>query len=90
MNEIGVFELDARGLAHPEPLERSVEILRMLDSSSCFHLVIHRYPQPLLMIAERLEIGFEVCEAGDNEWHILFCKKNGPDPKELMRRYCGV
>ncbi len=90
MNEIDILELDARGLSHPEPLERSVEMLHRLGSDNCFHLIIHRYPQPLLMIAEGYGVDFEVCETAENEWHILFAKKGQTDLKKMMKRYCSV
>ncbi len=90
MNGVEILELDARGLSHPEPLERSVQLLKKLDFSNCFHLVIHRYPQPLLIIAQQHGLHYEVCESGENEWHILFSKKDGIDLKKLMKRYCSV
>ncbi|WP_457593938.1 DUF2249 domain-containing protein [Hydrogenimonas sp.] len=85
-----ILELDARGLSHPEPLERSVQIFHELGSDRCFHLVIHRYPQPLIMIAQRHGLDIEVCEREAGEWHILFAKTGSADLKGLMRRYCDV
>ena len=90
MSGVEILELDARGLNHPEPLERSVEIFRRLDSSNLFHLLIHRLPQPLLAIAERHGIRFEVCEAAENEWHIIFSKSAEFDLKKVMKGYCSV
>ncbi|MCF6201366.1 MAG: DUF2249 domain-containing protein [Hydrogenimonas sp.] len=85
-----ILELDARELSYPEPLERSVQILHRLDGFNCFHLTIHRYPRPLLMIAEKLGIDFEVCGSDEGGWHILFSKGGGEDLRELMKRYCSV
>jgi len=85
-----VLELDARGLNHPEPLERSVRMFQELEGSKLFHLVIHRLPRPLLEIARRYGVRFEVCEAAENEWHILFTKSEETDLEKVMKRYCGV
>ncbi|WP_456323316.1 DUF2249 domain-containing protein [Hydrogenimonas sp.] len=70
-------ELDVRGLEHPEPLERSVEVLKNMQRNDLFKLVIHRMPQPLLMIADRHGIGYLVCEKETDEWHIWFSKEKG-------------
>ncbi len=90
MKGVEVLEFDARGLNHPEPLERSVQMFRKLDSSNLFHLLIHRLPRPLLAIAERHGIRFKVCEAAENEWHILFSKNEELDLEKVMKRYCSV
>ncbi len=90
MSGTEILELDARGLNHPEPLERSVQMFQKLDGSNLFHLLIHRLPQPLLIIAERYGIRFEVCEAAENEWHILFSKSEELDLEKVMKRYCSV
>ncbi|HIP52142.1 MAG TPA: DUF2249 domain-containing protein [Campylobacterales bacterium] len=47
MKEVEILKLDVRGLNHPEPLERSVEMFKELNSSNCMYLHIHRYPKPL-------------------------------------------
>jgi len=47
LKEVEILKLDVRGLNHPEPLERSVEMFKELNSSNCMYLHIHRYPKPL-------------------------------------------
>jgi TusA-related sulfurtransferase len=78
-------ELDVRGLEHPEPLERSVKVLKKMKPDDLFRLVIHRMPQPLLMIAERHGIGYLVCQKSDDEWHIWFSK----EAERLDPSLCG-
>ncbi len=90
LKEVNVLELDARGLMHPEPLERSVQMLRMLGDSNFFHLIIHRYPKPLLMIAKEHGVRFEVCGSDEDGWHILFAKNPNIDLKDFIKRYCSV
>lgn len=84
------MHLDVRGLNHPEPLERSVEMMKRLDGTNCLHLHIHRYPQPLLMIAEKQGIRFDGCETASGEWHILMTRNPSLDLKAMMREYCDV
>jgi len=83
---VPTIELDVRGLEHPEPLERSVQVLKKMTRNDLFKLVIHRMPQPLLMIAKRHGIGYLVCEKGQNEWHIWFSKEQ----ERLNPSLCGV
>ncbi|WP_456401554.1 DUF2249 domain-containing protein [Hydrogenimonas sp.] len=90
MNGIELIELDARGLAHPEPLERSLEIMRRLDATKALHLVIHRFPKPLLLIAERHGLAYEACEKREGEWHILIAQKGCCDLKTELERHCRV
>ena len=71
--------LDVRGLNHPEPLEKSVATFRRMDSDDIFRLVIHRLPQPLLMIAEKHGIRYRVCRISEEEWHIWFTKNEHVD-----------
>ena len=85
-----MIHLDVRGLNHPEPLERSVEAMRRLTGTNCMHLHIHRYPKPLLMIAQKQGLRFEECETPSGEWHILFTRNGSLDLKALMQEMCHV
>jgi len=80
-----VIEFDARGLNHPEPLERSMNIFKWLGEEDVFHLTIHRFPQPLVMIAERFGIRYEAYEAKEGEWHLYFTKSPSADLASLCR-----
>lgn len=90
MKEVEILKLDVRGLNHPEPLEYSVEMFKELNSSNCMHLHIHRYPQPLLMIAKRHGIRFDTCKTDRGEWHILFTKNPALDLSTMLQELCNV
>ena len=85
-----MIELDVRGLEHPEPLERSVEAFKGLKGDEMFHLIIHRFPKPLLMIAEKQGIAFAWCQKSEEEWHLLFSRDPDADLQERIRRWCDV
>jgi len=87
---IELIELDARGLAHPEPLERSVAILRTLGPSQALHLVIARLPVPLLQIAKSGGFDHEACEKEEGEWHVFIAHRGRCDLKSLLAEYCDV
>ena len=80
-----MIELDAREMNHPEPLERSMDVFKWMDGDDVYKLVIHRKPQPLLMIAERFGIRYEACEVGEREWHVYFTKS----PEVDLAALCG-
>lgn len=54
------------------------------------HLHIHRYPQPLLMIAKRHGFRFEALENSKGEWHILFTKNQNLDLKAILQELGDV
>ncbi|SFP76417.1 DUF2249 domain-containing protein [Hydrogenimonas thermophila] len=90
MKEVEILKLDVRGLNHPEPLERSVEMFKKLNSSNCMHLHIHRYPKPLLAIADNQGIRFDACETEEGEWHILFTKNPALDLNKMLQELNNV
>jgi hypothetical protein len=85
-----IVELDVRGLEHPEPLERSVAAFGGLDEEEVLHLRIHRYPVPLLQIAEGRGLRFVAHQAGEGDFHILFAKAPAPDLEAVLKERCGV
>ena len=85
-----MIELDARNLEHPEPLERSVAIFAELEAEKIFHLIIHRYPRPLLMIAQKRGIRYEECQKSEREWHLLFTRDPTVDLKRTIEEICRV
>jgi len=90
LKEVEILKLDVRGLNHPEPLERSVEMFKKLNSSNCMHLHIHRYPKPLLIIAKKQGIRFYAYETDKKEWHILFTKNHTLNLNEMLQELCSV
>ena len=85
-----MIELDVRGLEHPEPLERSVEAFKKLQGDEVFHLIIHRFPKPLLMIAQKQGIAYAWCQRDESEWHLLFSRGSKLDLEEMVKEFCGV
>ena len=68
MNEI---VLDARNMAHPEPLERAISILRELDEESFLYMRHRKEPVPLLALAKEHSLNLlSLCDKV-GEWHIL-------------------
>ena len=65
------FFLDARQMQHPEPLERSIEILKQLDFNSYLYMLHRKEPIPLLALANEHNLNFIAKLKEDNNWHIL-------------------
>jgi hypothetical protein len=63
--------LDAREMAHPEPLEEAVAILKELDDSSGLYMLSRKNPIPLLKLAEENHLNVLSREVVPGEWHIL-------------------
>jgi hypothetical protein len=63
--------LDAREMAHPEPLEQAVSILRQLDNTSCLYMISRKNPIPLLRIAQENHLQSLSHEVSAGEWHVL-------------------
>ncbi|WP_456452536.1 DUF2249 domain-containing protein [Hydrogenimonas sp.] len=85
-----ILELDVRGLEHPEPLEKSVVMFKELEEGEVMHLRIHRFPVPLLQIAEQRGLRYEAYEAGEGNFHILFAKNPDFDLAALLKERAGV
>ncbi len=69
---MAVVKLDVRGLNHPEPLERSVAAFEKLGRGDVLHLVIHRYPVPLLKLAQSRGLACETAQKSEEEFHLFF------------------
>ncbi len=67
--------LDAREMAHPEPLVQSVEHLKDMDEHHYFYMLNTLNPLPLLDIAKNN--GFHTLSREDSKglWHILISKE---------------
>ena len=66
--------LDAREMEHPEPLERSMKILRSLDENSYFHMLHRKSPLPLIDFAQTHHFQVFTKEDAQKQWHVLICK----------------
>ena len=78
------FFLDARELAHPEPLRISLEYLQEMSNKDYFYMLNQREPIPLLELAK--EKGFKQFIHQDNNenWHIIISKNSQQNLEELL------
>ncbi len=77
--------LDARQMAHPEPLEKAVAILRKLDADSCLYMLSRKNPIPLLKLAQENHLQSLSEEVTTGEWHILITPNTDCDLKGELR-----
>jgi hypothetical protein len=63
--------LDAREMAHPEPFEKAITILKELDFASGLYMLSRKNPIPLLKLAEEHRFHYLTREVDPGEWHIL-------------------
>ena len=78
------FFLDARKLEHPEPLERSIEILKKLDNKSYFYMLHRKEPIPLLALANEHKLNYISIEQ-NGSWHILISPNTQINLKEFIK-----
>ena len=81
MRRLGI---DARELAHPEPLEMAIKILQQLKDDTYLYMLNNKNPIPLLDLAQ--EQGYrtlsEENEAGD--WQIVITSNSAVNLKDLL------
>ncbi len=77
--------LDARAMAHPEPLEKAVAILRRLDEASYLYMLGRKNPIPLLKLAEEHHFRVLSREVHPDEWHILITPNQHADLEGAIR-----
>lgn len=77
--------LDARDMEHPEPLEKSIAILKSLDEGSYFYMLHRREPIPLLALASEHNLNFISKFAKDENWHILISPNRDINLEEHIR-----
>jgi len=65
------YFLDARAMEHPEPLEKSIDILKSLDENSYLYMLHRKEPIPLLALAGEHKLNFISKLGEDENWHIL-------------------
>ncbi len=78
--------LDARALAHPEPLEQAVAILKTLDTESYLYMLVRRNPIPLLDLAREHRFATLSREVRIGEWHVLITPNTTYDLEQEMGR----
>ncbi len=78
------FFLDARELAHPEPLRISLEYIKEMSSNDYLYMLNIRKPIPLLELVK--DKGYKLFTHEDNNknWHIIISKNPQKNLKELL------
>ncbi len=78
------YFLDARELAHPEPLRISLEYLKEMRDEDYFYMINIREPIPLLELAKGK--GYRLFTHKDNNqnWHIIISKNQQQNLEELL------
>jgi hypothetical protein len=76
--------IDARAMAHPEPLEKGISALRELGTESYLYMLNHKNPIPLINLAK--QHGFQTLSHEDtqNLWHIIISKSKESTLQELL------
>ena len=78
------YELDAREMEHPVPLEKGTSIIKGLDNDSYLYMIHRKNPVPLIEMARGW--GMQVLDTEDCKgiWHILIAKNLDIDLNELL------
>lgn len=63
--------IDARGLQHPEPFERVMDALSVLDQGDQLKLIINQEPRPLYRFLERNRYAYQAESFADGRFEIL-------------------
>jgi len=79
--------LDARELEHPEPLERSIAILKELDENSYFYMLHRKEPIPLLALASEHNLNFISQQDSSEIWHILISPNSALNLEEYIKDF---
>ncbi len=78
------FFLDARELAHPEPLRISLEYLKEMSEKDYFYMLNVRKPIPLLELAKGKGYRLFTHEDNNKNWHIIISKNYQQNLEELL------
>ncbi len=78
------FFLDARELAHPEPLRISLEYLKEMSKKDYFYMLNVRKPIPLLELAKDKGYKLFTHEDSSENWHIIISKDQQKNLEELL------
>lgn len=71
MNANQQVVVDARGLSHPEPMEKILAALENLASGQQVLFKIHREPYPLYRILEQNHYEWKLTKQDDGSFEIL-------------------
>ena len=71
MNTTQQVVVDARGLSHPEPMEKILAALANLEHGQQILFKIHREPYPLYRILEQNHYEWKLSKQADGSFEIL-------------------
>ncbi len=76
--------IDARAMAHPEPLEKGIAALRELGDKNYLYMLNRKNPIPLINLAK--QHGFQTLahEDAEQQWHILISRMRESALQELL------
>ncbi len=78
------YNLDARFMPHPKPLEEAIAIVRELDTKSYLYMIHRKEPIPLLALANEHQLNsLSYCD-DSGIWHILITPNRSITLKELL------
>ncbi len=84
MPELNKIYLDAREMEHPEPLEKSMKILKLLDENAYLYMLHRKNPLPLIDFAQTHHFKVFTKEDEKKQWHILICKNKTINLSDLV------
>lgn len=84
MPELNKIYLDAREMEHPEPLQKSMKIIRSLDENSYLYMLHRKKPLPLIDLATEHLFKVLTTEDEKKQWHILICKNQTINLSDLL------
>ena len=78
------FDIDARELAHPEPLEKAIKVLQQLNNKSYLYMLHIKNPIPLLDLAQ--ENGYRTLsqQNSSGEWQIIITNNTEVSLESLL------
>ncbi len=80
------YLLDAREMSHPEPLEKAIAILRVLDKEKYLYMLHRMKPVPLLALANEHKLNSLSFKDERDRWHILISPNLSIDLKEFLQK----
>jgi hypothetical protein len=84
MKEFKKIYFDAREMEHPEPLDKSIHIIKSLDDHSYMYMLHRKKPLPLIDLAKEHRLNVLTREDENKLLHILICKNNTIDLNDFV------
>ena len=76
--------IDARAMAHPEPLEKGIAALRELGDKNYLYMLNRKNPIPLINLARQHGFQTFTYEDAEQQWHILISRMKESALQELL------